>query len=667
MKQFPVFFAMLFCGLLIPGLSAQQTPDKSGVATYRFKVDNSDALIHALTVGRGSGARMSNTALGYSALFRNNFGENNTAVGFTALYNNLGGESNTGIGDQVLFSNTEGYQNTATGASALYKNETGFGNTATGYMSLLNNTTGRNNTASGLRSMQLNATGYSNVAVGVSALNQNTTRSNLVAVGDSALFQNGKNVSQSWHATANTAIGSKALYANTRGSHNTAVGFQSLHGNMTGHHNSALGYHALFYNASGTNNTAVGNFALSVNSVGYDNVGVGYHALSNNLIGYKNVTIGAYAMGLSSDGVNPIANVAIGYEAGGLITTGYGNVLIGEETGRCLTTGFNNVWLGKKIGLTGSSERSNTVVIGANTALPNFNNMVYIGNTSMGWIGGQVTWSTYADLAAKSEVHQDVPGLDFIMRLRPVTFQWDVDAMNARLGVENPEKHEGYYDIESERITGFLAQEVEEAAMAVGYDFSGVDKTGDVYSLRYAEFVVPLVKAVQEQQAQIELLEPAVVEALQMELQEVRAENAGMQQVLKMLKTENELMREQLDQILTLLKAQGLDLGSGSTGNPSRGSGRSQRDASGNTAQLEQNAPNPFQENTSIRYFLPENNGKALIVITDLQGNRIQTLDISGSGFGEVTIHGGSMAPGTYVYSLVVSGRVADSKRMVLL
>jgi hypothetical protein len=57
--------------------------------------------------------------------------------------------------------------------------------------------------------------------------------------------------------------------------------------------------------------------------------------------------------------------------------------------------------------------------------------------------------------------------------------------------------------------TGFLAQEVEQAAQSLGYDFSGVDapkNENDFYGLRYAEFVVPLVKAVQEQQEMIERL-----------------------------------------------------------------------------------------------------------------------------------------------------------------
>jgi hypothetical protein len=53
---------------------------------------------------------------------------------------------------------------------------------------------------------------------------------------------------------------------------------------------------------------------------------------------------------------------------------------------------------------------------------------------------------------------------------------------------------------------GFIAQEVEQAANMIGYDFSGVDapkNDKDLYALRYAEFVIPLVKAVQEQQQQL--------------------------------------------------------------------------------------------------------------------------------------------------------------------
>ncbi len=76
----------------------------------------------------------------------------------------------------------------------------------------------------------------------------------------------------------------------------------------------------------------------------------------------------------------------------------------------------------------------------------------------------------------------------------------------------------GKYDIEKIKMTGFVAQEVEQAAQQSNYDFSGVDKpqTADgLYGLRYSDFVVPLVKAVQEQQQIIEAQKLTIDQLLQ--------------------------------------------------------------------------------------------------------------------------------------------------------
>lgn len=61
--------------------------------------------------------------------------------------------------------------------------------------------------------------------------------------------------------------------------------------------------------------------------------------------------------------------------------------------------------------------------------------------------------------------------------------------------------------------SGFVAQEVEAAANGIGYKFNGIVKhknDNDFYSLRYSDFVVPLVKAVQEQQFEIEKLQTQI-------------------------------------------------------------------------------------------------------------------------------------------------------------
>ena len=67
------------------------------------------------------------------------------------------------------------------------------------------------------------------------------------------------------------------------------------------------------------------------------------------------------------------------------------------------------------------------------------------------------------------------------------------------------------FDAEREKAaivqTGFIAQEVEVASKELGFDFSGVDapkSDQDHYGIRYAEFTVPLVKAVQELHLQLE-------------------------------------------------------------------------------------------------------------------------------------------------------------------
>jgi hypothetical protein len=113
-------------------------------------------------------------------------------------------------------------------------------------------------------------------------------------------------------------------------------------------------------------------------------------------------------------------------------------------------------------------------------------------------------------MRVKNHVSDNVPGLSFITALRPVTFHYDIQKENELMGIIDTSKWTGKYDIEKITFSGFIAQEVESAADAINYDFSGLDKSGDIMALRYAEFVVPLVKAVQEQQALITKLESRI-------------------------------------------------------------------------------------------------------------------------------------------------------------
>jgi hypothetical protein len=133
---------------------------------------------------------------------------------------------------------------------------------------------------------------------------------------------------------------------------------------------------------------------------------------------------------------------------------------------------------------------------------------VRIGDASVTSIGGYAAWTNVSDGRIKTNVKENVPGLSFIMQLQPVTYNLNISAINQKLNVADSSVNQNAINQKSQIVyTGFIAQQVEQAAQNVSYDFSGVDKpenADELYGLRYAEFVVPMVKAIQEQQTMIE-------------------------------------------------------------------------------------------------------------------------------------------------------------------
>lgn len=86
-----------------------------------------------------------------------------------------------------------------------------------------------------------------------------------------------------------------------------------------------------------------------------------------------------------------------------------------------------------------------------------------------------------------------------------------------------------------------------------------------------------------------------------------------------------------------------------------------------NNAVLFQNAPNPFNNNTIIRYEIYKaSTSSALIHVFDLSGKLVSSFDISNDTKGQVIIEGYTLEPGMYLYSLVVDNTIVDTKRMIL-
>jgi len=451
-----------------------------------FRVKNAQA-------GRIDSA-LANAFFGYLAGNANTTGSFNTAGGNNALRFNTIGISNTAIGASALDSNTTGSNNTAIGSATLIANTSGGSNTANGASALRANTIGTNNTASGVSALRFNTSGSSNTANGLGALRNNTT------------------------GNSNTAIGRDALLSNTTGGSNTASGREALFNNTTGGSNVAIGTRALFSSSTVSNLVAVGDSALRSNITGTANTSIGTKTLETNTSGSSNTASGANALRFNVTGGS---NTAIG--------VGAGQGAVGADFNECTFIGANS---------SPTVARVNVTMLGAGigNAECTGDNQVLLGNTAITQIRAQVSSiTTYSDARFKLNVQDNVKGLDFIMRLKPVTYQQDPARLQqiwnpaGYLQASNPD----YSEIRKKRFVGFLAQEVEKAALAAGFDFPGIDVPKietEVYTLRYVDFIMPMVKAMQEQQG--------IIQTQQYQMKEQQEQIAELQRLNKQLFSE---------------------------------------------------------------------------------------------------------------------------------
>lgn len=80
---------------------------------------------------------------------------------------------------------------------------------------------------------------------------------------------------------------------------------------------------------------------------------------------------------------------------------------------------------------------------------------------------------------------------------------------------------------------------------------------------------------------------------------------------------------------------------------------------------LFQNNPNPFDQNTTITYFIDENTtiSSATIEVRNIMGNLESTLTLGDrSGLGSIDYNGSSLTQGYYIFTLKVNGSIKDSK-----
>lgn len=272
-------------------------------------------------------------------------------------------------------------------------------------------------------------------------------------------------------------------------------------------------------------NTVVGNSALSDNTGGSYNSAFGNGALNRNTNGFYNTAFGVDSLfyNIDADG-----STAIGK---GALQSNLGN---------------NNTALGLNAG-SGNTGFQNITCLGINSQVT-ANSQLQLGDVNTIVLTQQAV-QLRSDIRDKADIQDTVLGLEFISKLRPVDFRWDIRESYREEMPELPLRPEqgdvsdedfelilNNYDedckaimstwLERNRTTnlthdgsnkrnrfhhGLIAQEVKAVIEETGVDFGGFQDHSigggeDVLSIGYEELITPMIKAIQELKKEIELL-----------------------------------------------------------------------------------------------------------------------------------------------------------------
>lgn len=447
--------------------------------------------------------------------------------------------------------------------------------------------------------------------------------------------------------SGNAALGYGALQNNSAGVGNTAVGWGAGGSLTTGDHNVALGYSVAVGLMSGSRNVYIG--ALSNSSLGIinynDNTCVGYNTVS---AGDENVFLGANVTGWGSK------NTLIGTDA---TANGLENALLGANT---LAGGSFNTVLGRSA-FTTATDYSTAIGYGAEVAANNtmalggvfgsgYDVTVVIGTnfplglggtaigTSVGFAPLQVNgdilsvgalWHN-SDKRFKKNINDIADARSILKKLHPVSYEYRDDIYFKQ--PEGSNSKPVRMNFAKGNQIGFLAQELEEVM-----PYAVANRTDGFKAVNYNHFFGLLVQGYQEQDKAIE---------------EDKKKIADLETSLAEMKEQNKLLVDAIAEIKAKLNI--TDLNTGGDKMPT------------NKAYLEQNSPNPFSENTVIKYFIPETVTNAKIIIRSEQAIEVLSFSLNHKGYGNIIISANTLTTGSYTCELYVENRLVDTKKMLL-
>jgi hypothetical protein len=230
-----------------------------------------------------------------------------------------------------------------------------------------------------------------------------------------------------------------------------------------------------------------------------------------------------------------------------------------------------------------------------------------------------------SDEKLKQNIQDFSSGMDIINQLHPKHYQYRQDG-NYKLMNLPAGDHYGLIGQEVEKVLPNLIKDTRfEPGRAVPSSESENLKNAETINfkaLNYTELIPIMIKGMQEQQA--------LIDQQQQQMQQQQQQINELKQMLQTLTVSNKNFPGSL-----------------------------------NNASLQQNTPNPFNQNTTIRCYVPSFAKQAQLIVYSLDGRQLKSFTLN-SGANEVNLIAGALPSGQYTYSLLIDGKSIDSKKMIL-
>jgi len=263
--------------------------------------------------------------------------------------------------------------------------------------------------------------------------------------------------------------------------------------------------------------------------------------------------------------------------------------------------------------------------------------------------GSTAAWS---DSSMKTNLNQINNATDLLGQLNPYTYNYRV--------TDFPTMH-----LDNDLHFGLIAQNVESVIPELVGSFltpQETDSLGNIIipsqelkTVEYTEIIPILIAGFNEQSAEIASQDSII---------------SSQDSVINNLQSQLNNFQTQLNDMMAMINnccSQGNNINTPNINNNQTQFNVTNIDVklSDNDCVLNVNSPNPFRDNTTITYTIPETANFAQIIFYNSLGQAIKIVDIDDKGAGRLNVYGEDLRSGMYSYSLIIDGNVCETHKMI--